>query len=106
MNTASIIAALAIGTLLGAFYFGGLWFTVSRLANAQQPALLFFVSFLVRTGGVLLGFYFVADGRWERLVACMAGFLLARSLLVRRLRDAGRVADPPTLSVIAKRTTE
>jgi F1F0 ATPase subunit 2 len=86
MNTVWIIVALAIGAVLGAFYFGGLWMTVRRVGT-PQPASLLFVSFLVRMGVVLLGFYFVMDGRWERLVACMVGFVLARSVLIHFLHD-------------------
>ena len=103
MNTSWIIAALAVGAVLGAFYFGGLWITVRRVAIAGQPALLLFLSFLLRAGVVLLGFYFVMDGRWERLVACMAGFLLARSMLIRRLLNVGQVSHFPTLPVNAAR---
>ena len=103
MNTVWIIVALAIGAVLGAFYFGGLWITVRRVAIARQPALLLFASFLVRAGIVLFGFYFVMDGRWERLVACMAGFLLARTLLIRRLRDVGDSSTPSTSPANARR---
>lgn len=76
------IFALASGTLLGALYFGGLWLTVRWMAHSQQPALLFGVSFLVRAAVLLLGLYFVMDGLWHRLIACMLGFLLARTLWV------------------------
>lgn len=87
MNMAWMITSFASGALLGAFYFGGLWLTVRRVAAAQQPALLLFMSFLVRAGAVLTGFYLVMDGRWERVVGCMVGFVLARSVLIRFLHD-------------------
>ncbi len=105
MNTAWIIASLAIGAVLGAFYFGGLWLTVRRMTIAQQPALLLFVSLLVRAGVVLFGFYFVMDGHWDRLVACMAGFLLARTLLIRRLRDVGEGSTLSTSLANERRST-
>lgn len=105
MNTAWIITSLWIGLVLGAFYFGGLWLTVRRVTSAQQSALLFFVSFLFRAGVVLFGFYFVMDGRWDRLVACMAGFLLARTFLIRRLRAVGEDFTLSTSPASARRTT-
>ncbi len=105
MNTAWIIASLAIGAVLGAFYFGGLWLTVRRVTIAQQPALLLFVSFLVRVGVVLFGIYFVMGGRWSRLVACMAGFLLARTLLIRHLRDVGEGSTLSTSPANMRRST-
>jgi len=96
MNTAWTIVSVVIGAVMGAFYFGGLWLTVRRLATDEKPALLLFGSFLVRSGVVLSGFYFVTDGRWERLVACLVGFLAARTLLICRLRDVGE--DPTVLT--------
>jgi len=95
MNIAWIITALLIGAVLGLFYFGGLWLTVRRVANAQQPALLLFVSFLVRVGVVLTSLYFVMDGHWGRLVAYMVGFLLARAYLIRQMRSP-EVTSPAT----------
>ena len=88
MNVAWIIASLAIGAALGAFYFGGLWMTVRDLHAAARPALLLLGSFLVRAGVVLVVFYFVANGRWERFAALIAGFLLARTLVVGKFRSA------------------
>lgn len=104
MNTTWIIVSLAIGAVLGAIYFAGLWITVRRLAITRQPALLMLVSFIGRVAVVLLGFYFVTDGRWERLIACLAGFLLARTLLIRRLHDVGQDSGFPALPDNAKRT--
>jgi len=92
MNAEWILAASVIGGLLGAFYFGGLWLTVRRVSTSRQPAMLIVASFLVRAGIVLSGFYLVTAGRWERWVACLAGFLFARSLSIRQLRDDGRAS--------------
>ncbi len=105
MNTVWIIVSLVTGTVLGTLYFGGLWITVRRLAVTRQPALLTLVSFVVRAAVVLLGFYFVMGGRWERLVACLAGFLLARTLFIRRLRDVEQDSGVPMLADSTKRTT-
>jgi len=45
-------------------------------------------SILVRMGLVLVGFHLVGGGHWQRLVACLLGFLIAR-LVVMRLTRAG-----------------
>ncbi len=42
--------------------------------------------FSVRTAVVLLGFYFVAQGDWRRIMGCVAGFLGARLFVVRLTR--------------------
>lgn len=106
MNTLWIIAALVIGIALGVFYFGGLWLTVRSVTKVQRPAMLVFGSFLGRMGIVLLGFYLVMNGRWERMVAVMAGFLLARMLLMRRLRLDTCDTTPSAYSTGAKKATE
>ena len=80
--TTWILAFLA-GILLGGFFFGGLWWTIQKGLASKNAALWFLGSMLVRTGGVLIGFYFVSDGYWERMVACLVGFILARWLVLR-----------------------
>jgi len=81
------LAGLA-GLLLSALSFGGLWWTVRLGVVSRRPALLFLGSLLLRTTVVVTGFYFVADGDWRRLLACLAGFVVARSIITR-------LAGPP-----------
>ena len=90
MTEALPLAALA-GLLLGALFFGGLWWTVRKGVSAKSPALLFLGSMLLRTGLAVAGFYVVADGDWRRLMACLLGFASARFILVR---FAGSPVEP------------
>ena len=71
------------GLLLGAFFFGGLWWTVRLGVTSKRPALLFLGSMLLRTGVVIAGFYVVSDGHWQRLLACLFGFAIARFIVTR-----------------------
>jgi F1F0 ATPase subunit 2 len=80
-----LIAALA-GAALGALFFGGLWWTARRGAMSRRPALWFAASLLLRMGIALPVFFVVAGGRWERVLACLAGFLVARALVTRMTR--------------------
>lgn len=82
----SIAFAIAAGGVLGAFYYGGLWWTVRRGLLSRRPAVWFLPSLLARTAVALLGFYAVFRGDWRRLVACLAGFVLARILVTRLTR--------------------
>jgi F1F0 ATPase subunit 2 len=75
--------ALITGVLLGAVFFGGLWWTVRKCVSSKKPGLLFFGSFLLRIGIVLAGFYFIARGHWENLLICLLGFLIARLIVMR-----------------------
>lgn len=75
-------AALA-GMALGGLFFGGLWWTVHRAAVSPRPALWFGPSLLLRIALVAAGFYFVDDGKWQTLAACLGGFVLARVAVLR-----------------------
>lgn len=83
-----LLMALLAGTLLGAFFFGGLWVTVHKGVTSEMPALWFLGSLLLRIGIILAGFYFFSRGHWSRLVACLLGFLVARVLVVKWLTRA------------------
>ena len=77
-----LVLALVAGLLLGAIFFGGLWWTVRKGVLSKHPALWFLGSMLVRMSIVLLGFYFVGRGDWQRLVACLFGFIIARFIVM------------------------
>ena len=81
--------ALVAGGGLGFIFFGGLWYTVRRGLTARQPALWFLASLLVRMSLVLGGFYLVGHSDWRRLAACLAGFVIARFIVLRQTRPAG-----------------
>jgi F1F0 ATPase subunit 2 len=83
-----LIFALLLGVLLGVFFFVGLWWTVRRLDASKQVALLFLGSMLLRTGVVMLGFYFILGDNWQRLVAGLIGFVIARIIVIRITRRA------------------
>jgi F1F0 ATPase subunit 2 len=85
MNSIGLQLCIAVlaGLALGLFYFGGLWLTVRRIACSTRPALLMLGSFVVRLLVTLCGFYLVMDGSWERLLACLAGFIVTRFVMTR-----------------------
>jgi F1F0 ATPase subunit 2 len=75
------------GVALGGFYFGSLWWVVRRVATMRQPELWLFASFLARAAVTVTGFFIVMGGRWERVAACMVGFVLARTVLIGFLHE-------------------
>jgi F1F0 ATPase subunit 2 len=79
----------AAGAVLGAIFFGGLWWTVRKCVSSQQPALWFLASLLLRMSITLAGFYWVSGGHWERLLLCLLGFVMARLLVTRLTRPSG-----------------
>lgn len=83
----NIIVPLTLGIALGALFFGGLWLTVKKAVGSAYTALWFLASSLLRTGLVLAGFYYAADGHWQRLLICLIGFIVARFLALRLTRS-------------------
>jgi F1F0 ATPase subunit 2 len=90
-----LVLALTAGLLLGAIFFGGLWWTVRKGMSYKQPALIFFCSMLLRTGVVVAGFYLVSDGHWRRLLACLLGFVIARFIVTRLFGPPLQHIDAP-----------
>ncbi|WP_343222576.1 ATP synthase subunit I [Prosthecobacter sp.] len=88
----SMMLSFAAGLLLGAVFFGGLWWTIRKGLSSPRPALLFLGSAVLRMGIVVAGFYFISNGQWQRLLACMAGFIIAR-LVVTWLTRGKRKED-------------
>jgi F1F0 ATPase subunit 2 len=82
-ETLTLAFACVAGGLLGAIFFGGLWWTVRKGASSKQPALWFFGSLMLRMVIALAGFYFIGHGHWERLVLCLLGFIMARLVVTR-----------------------
>jgi F1F0 ATPase subunit 2 len=83
----SLTLSLLVGLLLGAVFFGGLWWTVRRAVSASQPALWVLGSFVARTTFTLLGFTLVSRHQPARLVVCLAGFVVARFVVTRLTRS-------------------
>jgi F1F0 ATPase subunit 2 len=80
-----LIFAFAAGMALGAFFTLNLWSVVQKMTDEQTPWYVMYGNFVLRMSVVVLGFYLVMGGRWERMITTLLGFVLMRELLVRRL---------------------
>ena len=85
-DTLGLVLALVTGGLLGGMFFSGLWWTIQKGVSSKRPALWFLGSLLLRTSITLAGFYFIAQGHWERLLLCLLGFAIARPIVTRLTR--------------------
>jgi F1F0 ATPase subunit 2 len=81
-----LVLAGGAGLVLGAVFFGSLWWTIRKGISSTRPALWFLGSLVLRTAIVLAGFYVVSGRHWERLLACLLGFVIARFLVTRLAR--------------------
>jgi F1F0 ATPase subunit 2 len=90
-----LVMAVMAGLLLGAMFFGGLWWTVQNTVLLRRKALWLSGSLLLRTSIALAGFLFVSGGHWQRSLAYLLGFVFA-GFVVMRL--TGRPVAPVTIS--------
>jgi len=82
-ETGMILITLITGIFLGLFFFGGLWWTTKRALLSKTPALWFLTSLFVRMGIVIIAFYYLSRGHWERALICLIGFIIARTIIMR-----------------------
>ncbi|MCY0854764.1 ATP synthase subunit I [Cupriavidus sp. D39] len=88
-DAAALLLAGLAGCALGGFFFGSLWWTVRQTLtlSSGRSALWHLGSLLLRMGVALIGFYAIGAGRWERLAACLAGFVMARMVVMWMARE-------------------
>lgn len=80
-----LLVALILGGGIGLFHFGGLWYTIRRMNDVQNPEYQFILSFFLRTAISIGLFYYISDGRWEKILAALTGFLIIRYVMVRKI---------------------
>ena len=91
-TTLTLVLAGLAGSALGAFFFGGLWWTVHTRLDSSKAALWVLGSFVVRMAVTVLGFYWVGGAQWPRMLACLIGFIVARQVVMRLTQGATHAA--------------
>jgi F1F0 ATPase subunit 2 len=74
-NPHTLALMVLAGLGLGLFYFGSRWLTLRLLFTAQPPFAVTLGLFFARIGVVVIALYAVTAGSWQRLGACLFGFL-------------------------------
>lgn len=77
--------ALGWGALLGVFYFGGLWWTLTVFRRRSRPGVFLALSFAVRTLVALLGFWLMLQKGVPPMLVTVGGFFLARFAVTRKV---------------------
>ena len=95
MTSEALNFALAIleGVLLGAFFFGGLWWTIQKAVSSKLPAFWFLGSMIFRMGVVLTGVYFVCHEHLSRIFPCLLGFVIGRLAVGYFVKTMARPTD-------------
>lgn len=92
-ETSLLIMAVIAGLMLGAIFYGGLWWTVRRSVSSETLSLWLIGSFALRGIIAVSGFYFVSQGDWRRLLGCLSGFVVARIAVTRLTKVLSQQKD-------------
>lgn len=84
-NFILLFLAFLWGTVLGLFYFGGLWLTLKTVLGKRRPGRWLAISVVARLAVVLSGFWIILRQGPTAFFLTLAGFFLVRIVLTRRL---------------------
>ena len=84
-----MILAFIGGLFLGTVFFLGLYYTTRKVSQVKNPALFMIASALLRMTILLFGLYFISLGRLSNLLIAISGVLLAKYLIVNRVKKGG-----------------
>jgi F1F0 ATPase subunit 2 len=87
-----LLITFFLGGGIGLFHFGGLWWTIRRLSHVRNQEYEFILSFFLRNGISIGLFYLISQGHWEKILAALAGFLVVRFALIKKI---GVIPNPP-----------
>jgi F1F0 ATPase subunit 2 len=85
--------SLSAGVGAGAVFFEGLWRTISKPGATGRRVRAFALSFAIRATFLLTVFWLVSRGDPFRLAACMLGFLVGRTVILRIHRGRIGIVD-------------
>ena len=99
---AALSLAFIAGGILGGIYLFLLWVSVQSLLSDRRGAGLFLATAATRLALAAAGLYVILRlGDWHHVVSALAGFVLVRGLVTRRLglglrqaRPTGREIEP------------
>jgi F1F0 ATPase subunit 2 len=81
------------GTAIGLLFFGGLYWAVRKLPSVKRPWLWMTASFWLRIAVAGAAFYAISAGRWERVLVSLVGFLLVRTVMLRKIKPKPSVSN-------------
>jgi F1F0 ATPase subunit 2 len=82
-----------VGLGLGLLYYGGLWLTLRKLTQLQQPAVWLSLSLLLRMIAVVAVLYLLFADSWQQLLLALLGMLIMRSVLVQRIKPTAAMPE-------------
>lgn len=71
-----------IGIFLGFIFFGGLYYTTSKLGTFKYPTLIMFVSFIIRIIILISGLFYIYSGYPSRLFIGILGVFITKYVVI------------------------
>lgn len=78
-----LLGIVSAGFALGLLFFGILWLTTGKILHSEHPMAWLLGGFVLRMALVLPALYWLTDARWQNLLTCLLGFMLARFVVIR-----------------------
>ncbi|MDN4502663.1 ATP synthase subunit I [Alteromonadaceae bacterium BrNp21-10] len=85
------LPVLLAGIGIGLFFFATLWITVHKGLQSTNPALWFLLGLLIRMSVSVSLFYWLGANDWQRLLACLLGFIIGRQWIKRLTHERVQV---------------
>lgn len=82
-----MIASFLIGLVLGIIYFGGLYYSTQKFNQVKRPALFMVLSFVIRMGILLIGFYYLTKIDYKNVLIGLVGVILIRIIMVFKVKE-------------------
>lgn len=82
-----MIVSFLIGLLMGILYFGGLYFSTQKFNSAKSPALFMILSFVLRMGILIVGFYYLSKSGYKNILIGLLGVMLVRFIMVFNIKN-------------------
>ena len=95
LNPVSISIGLAAGAVMGALYFGGLFWSVMRLKAVENKKRFLFFSWLARSVGLIGGLFVLTRYDEQVLLSGVVGLFIARFVIVRTVKKQLRAKENP-----------
>ena len=74
-----------IGVILGIIFFGGLYWTIQKLTEVKQPALLMIGSLIFRMALLLSVLFYVSKSGYKGILYALLGMFLVRVIMTFKI---------------------
>lgn len=81
-----LLLMVVAGFSLGMVYFAGLMKTMNWITSRKNWRIMMLLSFLLRAGLLVGAFFLLAGTDWQRIIALVLGFMIARLITVYRFK--------------------